>query len=61
MLLPDHESDTADRSGGGSHEQLHVLRIESPSVAKHPREGGGAGEPVAPIGADCDERILGSP
>jgi hypothetical protein len=56
MLFADHESDSADCADGSHHEQLDVLRIEAPPVAKHSCEGGRAGESVAPVGADCDER-----
>src|SRR5262249_43308054 len=41
---------------GRHYEQLEVPAIDAAPVAKQPSEGGGAGEPVSPIGADRDER-----
>jgi len=55
MLLPDHESDTADRPDSRCHEQLEVPPIDATPVAKQRGEGCLAGEPVSPIGADRDE------
>jgi len=55
VLLPDHESDTADRPDSRRQEQLEVLPIDAAPVAKQRGEGSLAGKPVSPIGADRDE------